>query len=71
MRNFASISHEKLELPAGPFFVAAILVWLHPVMISIDFTENNTEVGHCPWVGLIALLATSRLARPRCYLCIF
>lgn len=49
----ASIPHEKLELPVGPTFLASIPARLHLVMISIDVTENNTEVGHCsPWVGL-------------------
>lgn len=34
------------------FFVAVIPVWLHTVMIPVNFMENNTDVGHCPWVGL-------------------
>lgn len=45
--------HEKLELSlSGRFFVTAIPVWLHTVMIPVNFMENDTDVGLCPWVGL-------------------
>lgn len=53
MGSFLSISYEKLDLSLGLLFCCRDpSMELHSDVIPVNFREDTSEIGHCPWVGL-------------------